>query len=175
MKTGTELIADERTRQIEKEGWDSFHDESHTDMCLSTAAASYALDVAASKHSEASDDWKRIFKDYSTSLWPFDFEWFKPTPEDPVRQLVKAGALIAAEIDRINRTNPKASTVNVDDWIEFIGNEDLFDIEGKKNCMCKFDDDTEQEFDSVWPIAKMTHFKTVKVYNPLDHTELAPG
>lgn len=33
--------------------------------------------------------------------WPWDLKrHWKPTPGDPVRQLVKAGALIAAEIDR---------------------------------------------------------------------------
>jgi len=34
---------------------------------------------------------------------PFDEEWWKPSPDDPVWQLVKAGALIAAEIDRLRR------------------------------------------------------------------------
>jgi len=34
-------------------------------------------------------------------LWPWDSTWWKPTPEDRVKELVKAGALITAEIDRI--------------------------------------------------------------------------
>ena len=36
--------------------------------------------------------------------WPksWDIIWWKPTPKDRVRELAKAGALIAAEIDRIN-------------------------------------------------------------------------
>lgn len=97
---GATLIAKERKRQIEVEGWDAEHDEDHTSMCLATAGASYALDVV-SKHAEVSKGWKEIFKQRSIELWPFDEEWFRPTPDDPVRQLVKAGALIAAEIDRI--------------------------------------------------------------------------
>jgi hypothetical protein len=32
---------------------------------------------------------------------PWGESWWKPTPEDRVRELVKAGALIAAEIDRL--------------------------------------------------------------------------
>jgi len=32
-----------------------------------------------------------------------DEKWFKPTPDDHIRQLTKAGALIAAEIDRLQR------------------------------------------------------------------------
>ena len=34
-------------------------------------------------------------------MWPWDLEWFKPSPYDRIRELVKAGALIAAEIDRL--------------------------------------------------------------------------
>jgi hypothetical protein len=40
-----------------------------------------------------------LSKSYS---WPWDAEWWKPSP-DSVRNLVKAGALIAAEIDRLQR------------------------------------------------------------------------
>lgn len=99
-KTGIELITEERKRQIEIEGWDKDHDENHTSMCLSTASASYTLDVVA-RHSDISKGWKQLFKEYSARIWPFDIEWFKPTPNDPIKQLTKAGALIAAEIDRI--------------------------------------------------------------------------
>ena len=38
--------------------------------------------------------------------WPWGSEYWKPS-EDPVRNLVKAGALIAAEIDRLNRAKAK--------------------------------------------------------------------
>jgi hypothetical protein len=36
------------------------------------------------------------------SSWPWDYDWWKPS-DDPIRNLTKAGALIAAEIDRLNR------------------------------------------------------------------------
>jgi hypothetical protein len=36
-------------------------------------------------------------------MWPFENGWYKPDPIDRVRELQKAGALIAAEIDRLNR------------------------------------------------------------------------
>jgi hypothetical protein len=39
--------------------------------------------------------------------WPWAEKWWKPS-EDQVRNLVKAGALIAAEIDRIQRLKAKA-------------------------------------------------------------------
>jgi hypothetical protein len=34
-------------------------------------------------------------------FWPWTQRTFKPTPHDRIRELVKAGALIAAEIDRL--------------------------------------------------------------------------
>lgn len=34
------------------------------------------------------------------TFWPWDPRLWKPTPDDRIRELVKAGALIAAEIDR---------------------------------------------------------------------------
>ena len=40
--------------------------------------------------------------------WPFDAIWLKLT-DDPIRNLVKAGALIAAEIDRLQRAGESRS------------------------------------------------------------------
>ena len=41
-KTGIELIADERKRQIEVEGWTAEHDAEHYESELAYAAAVYA-------------------------------------------------------------------------------------------------------------------------------------
>ena len=41
MKTGIELIAEERHRQIEKEGWTPEHDDQHNAGDLVHAAAAY--------------------------------------------------------------------------------------------------------------------------------------
>ena len=97
--TGVELITEERKRQIEVEGWDIERDvKVHKDGELAIAAVCYILDV--NQH--------QVFNHYISDfkpceLWPWDIEWWKPTPNDPIRQLVKAGALIAAEIDRLQR------------------------------------------------------------------------
>lgn len=88
--TGAELIAVERERQITTEGWTSTHDDMHTVGQLSLAAASYAIPP---DHRNPDD---------APVLWPWDIEWWKPT-ENRVRELAKAGALIAAEIDRLQR------------------------------------------------------------------------
>lgn len=84
---GADLIAAERRRQVEAEGWTPEHDAEHASDDLATAAACYAL-----------PEWRRSH--YSLP-WPWDMQWWKPTPDDRVRELVKAGALIAAEIDRL--------------------------------------------------------------------------
>lgn len=82
MKTGVELIKQERKRQIEKEGWSLKHDQIHADGQLAIAASVYA-DIE------------------NNHKWPWDKESFKPTPNDRIKELTKAGALIAAEIDRL--------------------------------------------------------------------------
>lgn len=89
-KTGVELIAEERQRQIKSEGYDSNHDDEHDGAELAFAGAAYALpDFAKTKYFNR------------THLWPWDKKWWKPTPDDRIRELTKAGALIAAEIDRL--------------------------------------------------------------------------
>ena len=87
---GAELITKERRRQIEEEGWSAAHDNLHRDNELAYAAATYILDFI-----EPDGDHHK--------LWPWRPEDFKPTRSNPIRQLVKVGALIAAEIDRLQR------------------------------------------------------------------------
>ena len=85
--SGAELIADERDRQIKQEGWSHEHDDTHEDFELSRAACCYAN--AAAGRLKGLD-------------WPWDWKYWKPN-NTPIRNLVKAGALIAAEIDRLQR------------------------------------------------------------------------
>ncbi len=96
MREGVELIAAERKRQIEKEGWSSEHDDSvNRKGELAKAAICYAA---------ISYTWSEPEK--LERIWPYDSEWFKPSATSSIRNLVKAGALIAAEIDRLQRTKP---------------------------------------------------------------------
>ena len=97
MNSGIERIAAERKRQIEIEGWDAENDSRHNKNQLARAAACYALDER-SRRLETRLGLK-LFK----RLWPYDLLWWKPTPENRIRELEKAGALIAAEIDRLQR------------------------------------------------------------------------
>ena len=100
MQTGIELIAEERRRQIEQEGWTPEHDDQHEDGELSQVGAEYSA-IAAKQVSLgfSPNNIKKI-----PAGWPWARKWWKPSP-DPIRNLVKAGALIAAEIDRLQRSN----------------------------------------------------------------------
>lgn len=83
-------IQRERNRQVFEEGWTAFHDSDvNSDGSLKNAAVCYA---------------KALSVDSPCPLnWPWDTDLWKPS--DYRRNLVKAGALIAAEIDRFDRSS----------------------------------------------------------------------
>lgn len=86
-RTGAGMIAGERIRQVEGEGWTAEHDDQWKSGELAIAGACYA----------AAERWMR----FARAAWPWDLRWWKPGAT--IRNLVKAGALIAAEIDRLKR------------------------------------------------------------------------
>lgn len=92
----------ERRRQVDAEGWTPEHDDQHSAGELADAAAIYAR---FSAHGEA----HRRYYSYGRvpSGWPWDASWWKPT--NPRRDLVKAGALILAEIERLDRIEARAT------------------------------------------------------------------
>lgn len=96
MKTGAQLIADERKRQVKQEGWTAEHDDSHDQQELAAAATMYASPYPIKAKS-------LITGRYEADVWPWDEDSYKPSAGDRIRELVKAGALIAAEIDRLQR------------------------------------------------------------------------
>jgi len=112
-KTGVELIAEERQRQIKKEGWSAEHDDEHINGEMAMAAACYAAPQYLNRindDGEIRDPWpwtelwdKRRCKDASVEI-PNPETY---SPEVRLDLLVKAGALIAAEIDRLNRLKEK--------------------------------------------------------------------
>lgn len=91
-KPGIKLIAQERQRQIEVEGFTEQGDEEYDFNQLKDAAVAYLL--AIKEPLFACDEY-----------WPWDKEYFKP--KDYKSNLVRAGALIAAELDRIERLENK--------------------------------------------------------------------
>lgn len=98
MSTGIELIAAERVRQIAVEGWTPEHDERHDRGELIAAAICYAgvpLIRMTYKPKAAEEE----ITECMATRWPWEESWWKPSDSE-IRNLVKAGALIAAEIDR---------------------------------------------------------------------------
>lgn len=111
MKTGAELIADERIRHQAVEGWTPEHDDAHDigELCSAANAYLFAGDCIANAarfnpkyKCTAKSITEEILNNDKLVSWPWDEEWLKVS-DDPVRNLVKAGALIAAEIDRLQR------------------------------------------------------------------------
>lgn len=100
--TGTALrcIALERNRQQEFEGFTTEYDDRYTAGELAMAAATYAM---PHEHRMALSHEKTEEMGWPPETWPWDEPFWKPTPDDRVRELVKAGALIVAEIERLLR------------------------------------------------------------------------
>ena len=97
--TGTQMIAAERERQQAVEGWTPEHDDLHVDAEMTAAACCYA---SLARRQADGVIQSRAENIGPSSGWPWEQAWWKPS-DDPIRNLVKAGALIAAEIDRLQR------------------------------------------------------------------------
>lgn len=96
-RSGFELIVAERVRQLGCEGFTYEHDDQHTDCSIMLAAQAY---VEAARRQVLGGDAVEVGQ--VIRYWPWEAKWFKVDP-DPMRNLAKAGALIAAEIDRLQR------------------------------------------------------------------------
>lgn len=83
----------ERRRHVEVEGWDAPHDDQHSDGSMAAAAGCYALEACGMAWK--SDATKPPY------VWPWHPIWWKP--RDRRRNLVRAGALILAELERLDR------------------------------------------------------------------------
>jgi len=108
MPSGAKLIAAERKRQVEEEGYTPQHDDNYGYEPVRTEGGA-DLAVAAACYADPHD-----LEDMRISplhlghtqpvprRWPWHPDHYKPTG-DRIRDLTKAGALIAAEIDRLQR------------------------------------------------------------------------
>lgn len=107
-----EEIAAERERQQSAEGWTLAHDDEHKLGELAMAAASYAVKAGPYDQVDLRVGYRQNWQHggwstLSSLIWPWGRECWKPT--DSRRNLVKAGALIVAEIERLDRA---AATVS---------------------------------------------------------------
>ncbi|WP_284935009.1 ead/Ea22-like family protein [Citrobacter freundii] len=83
-------VVAERQRQKTIEGWKPEHDDEHCNGELAMAAVCY-INETGTVNRNGGKPWG----------WPWDASWWKPNARR--RNLVKAGALILAEIERIDR------------------------------------------------------------------------
>lgn len=88
LSNAVQSVISERQRQQSVEGWTPEHDDQYSKSQLLWASSCYVLNTI--------QPFNRMPMD-----WPWAPEWWKPT--NPRRDLVKAGALILAEIERIDR------------------------------------------------------------------------
>lgn len=89
----------ERQRQIEKEGWTPKHDDEHNGEEMALAAVCYLLCYA-----KPQPEWLPYGGDKKPPRWwPWDEADWKP--KGPRRDLVRAGALILAELERLDRAS----------------------------------------------------------------------
>lgn len=97
MNKAFEDVMAERRRQIEAEGFSAAHDDGHGEGDLALAGACYAR-YAATRNPVGPYGYPGgpIPKD-----WPWSINWWKP--KDQRRDLVKAAALLLAEIERLDR------------------------------------------------------------------------
>ena len=112
--SGAQMILNERKRQVEKHGYDGPHDDDHTCAEIADAAAvflhayqhqacvaSYRNGVLIKHETPKASIYKNVESDASVPLWPWSN--MPKISKNKIRNLVKAGALIAAEIDRLGR------------------------------------------------------------------------
>lgn len=97
MSKAIDDVLAERQRQIEVEGWTVTHDDAHEAGELARASACYAFSAADQQMGEGPPTFEHDFM----ALWPWSRGWWKP--KDPRRDLVRAAALLIAEIERMDR------------------------------------------------------------------------
>lgn len=103
MKTAIELIACERKRQINVEGFTPEHDDEHRSGEINDAAICYASAASKLARGESLEYIKECVDASERGFpWPWESEWWNPS-RDQIQNLVKAGGLIVAEIERLQR------------------------------------------------------------------------
>jgi hypothetical protein len=108
--TGAELIAQERNRQLNELGYTSDIDDSYTEGELLGAALSYAFaaGVLALSSPEERAEHGLVIQD-PPETWPWHPDVWHPA-DTAVGNYAKAGALMAAEMDRVARLTAKENT-----------------------------------------------------------------
>lgn len=107
----------ERERQVSVEGWTPEHDDEHAGGQMALAAVCYAMPTDRLKmcvkyneidNGRSAGEYNPFMARYMVpTLWPDSWHAMYWKPTDRRRDLVKAAALILAEIERIDRETLK--------------------------------------------------------------------
>lgn len=98
----------ERRRQVEDEQWTPEHDDRYRQRQLAMAAACYAAAVPVHDVLDCSNGQIEKRVPAMPSAWPWAASWWKPGTAR--KNLVRAGALILAEIERLDRALKSTGT-----------------------------------------------------------------
>lgn len=104
-----EDIMQERWRQMTK-GFDTAHDDEHTDGQIAAAAACYANPMMLIPISKGTNTQPTSLLSAGSGLplgWPWEPGWWRP--DSRRENLVKAAALLVAEIERLDRLTTPTS------------------------------------------------------------------
>lgn len=96
---GNALLMEERWRQKTEEGWTAEHDDEHASGELAQAGNCYR-DIGNGSVGTSGPDVDQSEASVPQD-WPWEQQWWKPKTR--LRNLVRAGALYQAEIDRLCR------------------------------------------------------------------------
>lgn len=105
MSKAIEDVAAERARQVTAEGRSEQHDDMQAPRCLAIAAACYVQHYVGRAWVLDGEpaNLQRYRDEEVPDDWPADWEDDSWKPKDPRRDLVRAAALIVAEIERLDR------------------------------------------------------------------------
>ena len=97
-------IAHERARQVAEEGWSPAHDDNHGAGELAAAGAAYAVFASQPQHVR---DLAASTSGFQPIYWPRCWGPASFKPKGRRRDLVRAAALLVAEIERLDRIAPR--------------------------------------------------------------------
>ncbi len=105
MSRATDDVLAERARQVLAEGWSPEHDDTHVNGELALAGAAYAIHSSAVLVPPPEEDKPSLrysLMAHASGAWPWQFGM---KPKSPRFNLIRAAALIIAEIERIDRAS----------------------------------------------------------------------
>lgn len=112
-----DMVGAERIRQITAEGFTTDHDDQHADGVLARAGACYAMNAGKAAQYEERHEIRMLPADYARSPmpaeWPWALDWWKPKTQ--MQDLLRAAALILAEIERRLRQEPVSTASDLPD------------------------------------------------------------